>query len=332
MPDPAPTVSVLIANWNGCEVLADCLRSLFEKTSGVSFETIVVDDASTDHSVQMLKSDFPGVQVVLNEKNLGFVRSNNRGLRAASGRYVFLLNTDTIILNNALKILSGFLDSHPDVGACGGWLRNRDLTSQISYGDFPSFSQALVDAFFLNDLFPGAHFPNRGAVPKTPTADPCEVSYICGADLLVRRELVNRIGLFDEQFQAYCEETDLCYRIKRVERLKVYFVPEAQIVHLGGASYGKLGKRQLQLQYDSYDKFLTKHHGNFYSFFTRLLYAWHYAVKSIVRYVYYLAAGRSEKERQWVQFLKAMYTVKYSLMPRLPVDSRQSVPHMPGKM
>ena len=309
-------VSVVIANWNGRDVLANCLRSLYEKTGGVSFEIIVVDDASIDNSVELIHSAFPEVIVIVNEKNLGFVRTNNRGAQVATGRYLLLLNSDTVLLNNALKILADHLDNYPEAGACGAWLKNPDLTSQISYGDFPSLGQAVVDALFLNDLLPNAGFPNRGVIPRGIPAAPQEVSYVSGANLFVRKAVVDRIGLFDELYEAYCEETDLCYRIKMHEGLKIHFVPEAQIVHLGGVSYGKLGKRQIQMQYLSFDKFLTKYHGKEYSFVTRLFYAWHYAVKSVFRGLSFLVAGTDARGSRRIGFLKAIYAVKFSLFPR----------------
>ncbi|HTY01715.1 MAG TPA: glycosyltransferase family 2 protein [Bacteroidota bacterium] len=326
----SPTVSILITNWNCRDVMRDSLRSVYDKTMDVAYEIIVVDDGSVDHSVEMLAKEFPDVKVAVNERNLGFVRSNNKGLHLANGRYVLLLNTDTILVNNAIKVLTDFLDTHPDAGACGGWLKNPDMTSQLSYGDFPSFHQAVVDALFLNDLFPRAGFPNRGVIPWRVAGSPQEVDYVCGAVLLVRKELVDRIGLFDEEFRAYCEETDLCYRIRHWEDLKIWFVPEAEIIHLGGVSYRKFEKRQLQLQYDSYNKFLRKHHNAVYSLFTRVLYAWHYAVKSVARFVFFLLANKEQREQSWKYFLKAAYAVRYSLLPRLPDDYRSATARTPS--
>ena len=268
----------------------------------------------------MIRSGFPEVTVIINEKNLGFVRTNNRGVQAATGRYLLLLNSDTVLLNNALKILADHMDSFPEAGACGAWLKNPDMSSQISYGDFPSLGQAVVDALFLNDLFPKAGFPNRGGIPRGIPTAPQEVSYVSGADFFIRKAIVDRIGLFDELYEAYCEETDLCYRIKTFERLKIHFVPEAQILHLGGVSYGKLGKRQLQMQYLSFDKFLTKYHGKAYSFVTRLFYAWHYALKSVFRFLSYLIARTDAKGTRRIGFLKAVYAVKFSLFPRVSND------------
>ncbi len=308
-------VSILITSWNGRDLLRECLRSVRDKTRGISYEIVVVDDGSTDGTPEMLRNEFPSVRLLVSKKNEGFVKANNRGVQQTSGKCVFLLNTDTVLVNNAIKILFDFLESHPEAGACGGWLKNRDLASQVSYGSFPSLSQALVDALFLNDLFPKAHFPNRGVFPDDRIRTPIEVDYITGADILIRRELIDQIGLFDENFRAYCEETEFCYRVRHYAKKKVYFVPEAQIIHLGGMSYIKYRQHQLQLMYSSYNKFLRKHHGAVYSFATRTLYAWHYFVKMVVRLVRYLFAPRNRREEQRNVLLNAWYSVRYSLIP-----------------
>ncbi len=131
---------------------------------------------------------------------------------------------------------------------------------------------------------------------------------------MVRRSLVDRIGLFDELFEAYCEEVDLCYRLHSAGQA-IVFVPDAQILHHGGASYGKLGKRWIGLQYQSYDKFLTKHHGRFYASCTRALYAWHYAVKLLFRAGRALFTPTAARETARGNVRDAFYAVRYSLAP-----------------
>jgi GT2 family glycosyltransferase len=309
-----PVVTFLIASYNTTGLLDECLSSVFALTR-TSFEVIVVDDASTDGSPAMVREKYPQVRLFINDRNLGFVKTNNLGVRRALGRYVLLLNSDTRLVNDAASILATYLDNEPAVGACGGTLKNADGTSQISFGAFPSFGQAVVDAVFMNDLFPRAGFPKIGAIPDGKPAGPMPVDYISGADLMLRRVFVEQFGLFDDLFEAYCEEVDLCYRIHHFERQHVAYVPEAQIVHYGGASYGKLGKRRISIQYQSYDKFLTKHHGSLYAACTRLLYAWHYAVKSLLRAARALFASAATREDSWGKVRDAMYIVRYSLLP-----------------
>ena len=295
-PEPAVDVSVLVTNWNGCDVLRECLRSLARETNGVQYETVVVDDASTDGSTAMIRREFPGVRLLTNPLNAGFVRSNNAGAEVARGRYLFLLNSDTILVSNAVMILAEYLDRHERVGACGGWLLGPDGSSQISFGYAPSLRQALVDALFLNDLFPGARLPGRGIVPGRKLKSPIPVEYVSGADLMVRRDFVERFGLFDTAFEAYCEEVDLCRRVRRSGNMDVHFVPDARIVHIGGFSYRKTGPRRISMQCRSYRTFLRKYHGEFYATAVRTLFAWHYAVKLIFRIAMWTVAPGAKKQ------------------------------------
>jgi hypothetical protein len=306
-------VSVVFTNWNTRDFMRDCINSVREKTQGLTYEIIVVDDGSTDGSVEMLQREFPDVKIVVNEKNLGVAKAYNRGVAQAQGRYIQMLNTDMILVNNAIKILHDFLENHPEAGACGAWLRNRDMTSQVSYGNFPSFSQALIDALFLNDLFPRAGFPNRGIIPLETMNTPFETEYVTGASMLIRKNIVDEMGFFDETFTSYCEETDFCYRMKHYKKLKLYFVPAAQIIHFGSASFSKVRKYQTQLLYSGYNKFLTKHHGSVYSFFTRLLYCWPYFIKMIFHLVQYLIFNDNNKEQKKTKLLNSCYNVRYSI-------------------
>jgi GT2 family glycosyltransferase len=311
----SPDVSIVFTNWNTRDYLRDCLRSVIARTQGLTYEIIVVDDGSTDGSVEMLRSEFPDVIQVVNGRNIGVAKAYNRGVAVVRGRFIQMLNTDMILIDNAIRTLMDFLEVHPDVGACGGWLLNRDMTSQISFGAFPSFSQAIVDALFLNDIFPKAGFPNRGAYPDDSLTEPFEAEYVTGASLMIRKEIVDRIGFFDERYTSYCEETDFCYRVRRQLGMKLFVIPAAKIIHFGGASFGKVRKYQIQLQYSSYDKFLTKYHNKVYSFCTRALYAWHYFVKMFVRLGLYITSSAEKKNEKKNQFLNACYIIRYSLLP-----------------
>ncbi len=311
-----PDVTILLTTWNGKELLRTALTSVREKTSGVRTEIIVVDDASSDGTTTMVRELFPDTRLLTLSDNVGFVRANNIGAASASGRYLLLLNTDTVLLNNAVDVLVTYLDQHPRVGVCGAWLRNPDLSSQISYGSFPSFSQALIDALFLNDLFPALHLPNRGRAPSgRRDASSHAVDYVTGAALLTRRDLVTRLGLFDERFEAYCEEVDYCHRVKNVAHLETHFVAEAHIMHLGGGSYGNFNERRVRIQFQSYNTFLRKHHGPLYARSTRLLYAWHYAVKLLVRVLQVVPALGEKRAIRKRAALHAWYSLRYSLIP-----------------
>lgn len=308
-------MTFLVTNWNGKDILKNCLASIYEKTLGVPFEIVVVDDASTDDSVGMIQTHFPLVNLVVNPVNLGFVGANNLGVRHATGRYVFLLNSDTVLLNDAASLLAAYMDGHPDAGVCGPALTGANGLPQASYGWPPSFLQGLVDALFLNDLFPRAGLPARGVALSPDTHQPFPVRYVSGAALMIRQSFVARWGLFDERFKAYCEEVDLCWRVRQAACKQVVVVPAAHIKHYEGMSYGQLGEGRIRIQYESYHKFLLKHHGALYSFATRILYAWHYAVKCMFRSVMYLLASPGQRARRRQAVMHAVFSVRYSLCP-----------------
>jgi GT2 family glycosyltransferase len=310
-----PAVSVLITNWNGGEVLCECLRSVRDQTHGIAYEVILVDDASTDGSAEMIRREFEWVRLVARTENGGFVRANNDGARHARGRYLFLLNSDTILVTNAVRILADYLDTTPEAGICGGYLCYPDNAPQVSFGDAPSLLEAATDALFLNDLFPRGGLPSRGALPRPERTIPFSVGYVSGADLMIRREFVERHGLFDERYEAYCEEVDLCRRMRITGGLDVRVVPQARIIHLGGFSYSKQGERHIRTQYQSYDRYLKKHHGPWYARAVRALYAWHYAVKWCVRRARRGGASGDAAARCHREEERARAIVRYSLRP-----------------
>lgn len=314
---PPPRVSVLVANWNGMGVLPACLRSLYALTRDVTMEVIVVDDHSTDASPAMVQRDFPQVRLVVSPQNLGFVGANNLGVRHANGEYILLLNSDTELMHDAISVLVAFMDAHPEAGICGPALTGTDGAPQVSYGWPPSFLQAVVDALFLNDLFPGAGLPSRGIAPDPAVTEPFPVRYCSGAALMIRASLVSAYGLFDPRFRAYCEEVDLCRRIQDHTGMRPYFIPSAHIRHHEGRSYGQLGPGRIRIVYESYDRYMVKYHGRLYSFATRVLYAWHYAVKGIIRGALYLAAGPSRRAERAQAVRHAWYNTRYSIAPHL---------------
>ena len=313
--DVVPRVSVLIANWNGRDVLPACLRSIYEQTRAVTFEVIVVDDASTDNSVEIVRRDFPQVQLIVSPQNLGFVGANNLGVTHATGEFILLLNSDTELMHDAIGVLVAFMDEHPEAGICGPALTGGDGKPQVSFGWPPSFLQGLVDAFFLNDLFPRAGLPSRGVFPNPKVTDPFTVRYISGAALMTRASLIAKLGLFDPLFRAYCEEVDLCRRVRTATGAQAFFIPAAHVRHYEGKSYGQLGAGRIRIVYESYDRFMVKYYGRVYSFATRLLYAWHYAVKGVLRAALWLISGSERRPARAQAVRHAYYNARYSIWP-----------------
>lgn len=226
-------VSIIIVNYNTRDLTLQCLRSVYEKTKDLEFETIVVDNASADDSVESIKKQFPQVRVVESRENLGFGRANNLGLTIATGRNILFLNSDTELVNNAVRILSEYLDAHADVAVCGGNLYSKEMLPTHSFlRSFPSIKYELNQLFvripFLLFYGKNREFNYSGA--------PICVKYITGADLMIKKKVLDEVGGFDPDFFMYYEETELCFRANKAG-YKIISVPDACIVHLGGASF-----------------------------------------------------------------------------------------------
>lgn len=227
-------VSIIIVNLNSRQLLEDCLTSIYQHTHDVEFETIVVDNASTDGSVDMVKQQFPQVHLIENTVNNRYAIANNQGLDIAQGHYIFYLNGDTVLLGNTVKELVDFLVMHPQVGGVGCRLIYPDGAYQDACFRFPSalnvfYLLCLVRFYWKTSL--AANYPQiRHATEPQP------VDFVMGACLMARRDLLQQIHGMDEDYYFYGEDSDLCYRIWQAGR-PVYHLPQStNIIHYGGVS------------------------------------------------------------------------------------------------
>jgi len=237
-------ISIVIVNWNTRELLAKCLESIYAYPPPGAFEIIIVDNASTDGSAQMVRERFPRERLIQNTKNVGFARANNQGIRESSGRYALLLNPDTEVLPGALQTLMTFIEEHPRVGAVGPMVLNPDMTFQTSCDPLPTLRREfwrlmLLDRFWTRSVY-------REETWDPTVAHPVEV--IQGNCLLIRREALTDVGWLDESFFMYTEEVDFCYRLLK-GGWSLYWVPMARIIHYGGQSTRQVAKEMfLELQ------------------------------------------------------------------------------------
>jgi len=244
-------VSIIVVNYNTSELLKECIVSVINKTMNLNYEIIVVDNASLDDSVLMVRSCFPQVILIESKENLGFGRANNKGAEVSSGKYLFLLNTDTLLINNAIKILFDFMEkaSNMNVGACGGNLFKADLTPNYSYSlYFPSLFRLFCYRAHFTCLLNDEHFNKSGAIK--------DVAFIIGADLFVRKYIYDGLNGFDPSFFMYVEDTELSYRIKN-KKYRVVSNPDANIIHLQGASSSTIYKYKNEI--DSYIIYFKKY-------------------------------------------------------------------------
>lgn len=228
-------VSVIIINWNTREILCNCLRSVYQQTQDVVYEVIVIDNASSDGSAETVKCEFPQVILVENSDNRGFAAANNQGMKIAKGRYVLLLNPDTIVLDGAIQKSVSYADNHADIGVlgCQVW-RNENEIQQTCFS-FPSIIGLIIQKMSLRRLFPRSWIFGWVDYGWWDRTSPMDVDVVSGMYMLVRREVIEFVGLMDEDYFVYAEETDWCHRIKKAG-WRCAFTPVARIIHLDGGN------------------------------------------------------------------------------------------------
>jgi hypothetical protein len=255
----SPDISICVVNWNTVDLLRDCLESVFGRDCGVSLEVIVVDNGSTDGSVAMVRDEFPQAVLISNGENLGFARANNQAISRAQGRYVLLLNSDTVVLPGALDAMAEFLDRCSKAGVVGCKLLNPDGSLQRScWRGFPSLQMAVVDAFYLWRLAPGLSWVRASEISEEELQSTLEVDHLLGACVMVRSEVIAQVGGMDEHLFLFVEETEWCYRIKKAG-WGIYFLPMAQIIHVGQQSVLQDPQRTLPQKYRNYVWFYRKY-------------------------------------------------------------------------
>ncbi len=228
-------VSIIIITYNTLRMTSDCLESIFEKTQDIKYEVILVDNASTDGSKEFFEKD-SRIRYIYLKDNIGFGKANNAGYLHAKGKYVFLLNSDTILINNAVKEFFAFAERSKQYEACfGSILLNENLTPIHSCAKFPSLCLFLKKSFNLYTKAIGLDLLKE-YYDKVPEATPSIVDYITGADLFIKREVIDKYGLFNPCFFMYYEETELQYRY-RVNGYKSVIIDTPKIIHLTGKSY-----------------------------------------------------------------------------------------------
>jgi GT2 family glycosyltransferase len=255
-------LSVVIPNWNGRELLLQCLESLEREVmrrqgdGRIEIETLVVDQASSDGSAAAVRQAFPWAEVIELPGNLGFAAGSNVGLRRAKGRHCVLLNNDTVVLPDALERCVRYLDAHPEVGVVGPQLLNPDGSKQNSIHSTPNFVTELVPKGLLEGIAPWRYPSKRYEHPG-----PIAVEAVLGACLFVRREVIDDVGLLPEDYFFFLEETDWCLSIRRAG-WKVVHLPDARVVHVHGATTKKRVPAETRIEYHrSLYRFFRKYRG-----------------------------------------------------------------------
>lgn len=251
-------LSIIIVSYNTREILKNCLSSVLKETTNLNFEIIVIDNASSDGTIEMLLSEFTEVTIIENKTNKGFAAANNQGIEIAKGKYILLLNSDTVILNNAINKVYDFMEERKDVAIAGCKQLFPNLQLQPSCRSFPTLWNIFTEATFLYTIFKKTKLFGQYYLSYFKYDTIKKIDVVMGSFMFIRRKVFEDIGGFDEAFFFYTEETDFCYRAAQ-KGYDGYFFPEATIIHLGGGSpknllwtFENLHKSQLQ--------FINKHY------------------------------------------------------------------------
>jgi N-acetylglucosaminyl-diphospho-decaprenol L-rhamnosyltransferase len=287
-----PDLSIIIVSWNVAELLAACLDSILasgvrvgaEGTANVlTVEIIVVDSASSDDTVEMVKNRYPQVMLLPQRENVGFTRGNNIGLQAASGRYLLLLNPDTELVGNALQKMVAYLDAHRDVGIVGPYTMNTDGSYQSTRRRFPTLRTAFFESTWFQTYAPKA-LMDRFYVNEAAEDATLEVDWVQGSALMARREVWTQIGGLDEGYTMYSEELDWCKRATTAG-WRVIYLGSAKILHHGGKSTEQVTANKHIYFQQSKLRYFRKYHGELTAQVLRLFllsnYTWQYALESV---------------------------------------------------
>ncbi|MBI1281429.1 MAG: glycosyltransferase [Anaerolineaceae bacterium] len=301
-------LSIIIVNWNAKDLLTRCLQCVESTVKKISYETFVVDNASTDGSQEMVRRDFPNVKLIANEGNVGFATANNQAMKVSEGRYVLLLNSDAFVKENTIDAMVAFMDEHPEAGMAGCKLLYGDGSLQPSCATFPTLTTEIIIALGLDKLFPKSSLFGKYLMTDWDYNDTRDVDAILGAFMLVRADLIPKVGMMDEGFFMYSEEVDWCYRFKDAG-WKILFYPGVECIHLwGGSSNAVKGETLLRL-YRSRVRFFRKHYGKLSALCLKFILSMYASVRvSAFTLLALIGKGSQSKQKQ-----SAYYTLLRSI-------------------
>ena len=279
-------LSVVFLSYNTRDLTEQALRTVLDAAEGMEVEIFVVDNASHDGSADMVAEKFPAVKLLRNEDNVGFAAGNNVALRQVVGEYVLIINTDTIVRRDTLRALAGFLDEHPEVGACGCKILDPDGTLQLdSRRGFPSPMAAFCKMSGLSRLFPDHPSISRYHMTYLDPEQTAEVEVLSGSCMMVRKAAMDQVGLLDEDYFMYGEDIDWCYRIHKAG-WKIFYVPTTEIIHFRGESGRGAPMRILYRKSQAMSIFVNKHMTRRFRFFPLWLLQVGIALHGIFRFVF----------------------------------------------
>ncbi len=295
------TLSIIIVSYNVKDLLINCIKSIKKTILNTTYEIIVVDNNSSDDSVQALKSVFNDLKIISNNKNVGFAAANNQAIKICCGEYLLFLNPDTIVFDNTINGCLTFFKDTPDAGLVSCKILNPDKSLQSSCRNKPSIINAIIENFGLYLLLQKLNLFSYNYLRNWAHNKTRSVPTVLGAFMLLSKKVIDQVGLLDENFFFYGEEVDWCLRI-RDHGLKVYFVPKFQIIHYGGASSKEIPVTSY-LNLVKSRKILFKKHFRYFSY---IIITSIYILGMVSRYIIRSTFFRSKHYKNNIMFLKGI--------------------------
>lgn len=276
-------VTIIIVTFNSSQIIENCIKSIIDKTYNLNYQIVVVDNKSNDNTIEIIQNNFSDIKIIQNKENLGFGKANNQAILLFESKYYFLLNPDTELINNSITILYEFMEKNIDAACCGGNLYDENMNVQYSYGNFPTIQKVLFE-FGLHKVFKEFYKKVLSDCVVYQEKELSEVPYITGADLMIRKNVLDEVGLFDNDFFLYYEETELQYRIRK-KNYKIYLIPQAKIKHISNYSINQMNSIDRIKTVDSgRNLYYYKIYGKKISLIIKFLY--------IIRYFLFILIGK----------------------------------------
>lgn len=288
-------ISILILNYNTKALLEQCLNSIKSNARNIQYEIIVVDNNSSDGSVEYIEQHFSGLTIIANKHNAGFTKANNQAAKLAKGRNLLILNSDTIIHPNSLDALVEYLNASPNVAIVGSKLKNPDGSLQLSCGIYPNLYNQFLYRTFISRIFPNNPILGVYQYGGWDYSTTRLVDWVTGACLLIRKEIFERIGGFDENIFMFYEDVDLCFRVKKLGHNIVFF-PDAEITHIQGGSWKNYRETPISHGCKSALYFFKKHYPYWQSYVLKLFLIVEILLSIIIFIPYLLLKGESTKD------------------------------------
>jgi len=288
-------VSVIIVNWNVTNFTKACLNSIFNSIHNslykisISIEVIVIDNNSSDENVKTLKEIFPNIKLIINKTNKGFAKACNQGIKISRGRYIFLLNPDTLIHAGCLEAMVNFLNLKKDAGGVTPHVLNPDGSTQSLGRKLPTLRNAFILYFFPYRFYKKIGFLKRCKNLR----EAFEIEALSGATMMIRRKVLDSIGLLDEGLPMYAEDIDICYRIRKAG-WRLYCLPNVSITHIGGASSRMVPIKAKFNSYKTFHAYFGKNHGEVSALLIRLMIITSIVIRIIAIFIFNSLKGRKE--------------------------------------